>query len=118
MEKLHIAVCDDDVTAREVISGSLKGVFAQHGVDAVLESYGSADALGADLCSKAFDLLLLDIDMPGTDGITFATICARNRTTSRSSTSPIGKTACSTRCAPCPAALSARAAFCRTPPRS
>lgn len=72
MEKLHIAVCDDDVTAREVISGSLKGVFAQHGVDAVLESYGSADALGADLCSKAFDLLLLDIDMPGTDGITFA----------------------------------------------
>jgi len=72
MEKLHIAVCDDDVTAREVISGSLKRVFAQHGVDAVLESYGSADALGADLCSKAFDLLLLDIDMPGTDGITFA----------------------------------------------
>lgn len=72
MEKLHIAVCDDDITARDMIAGSLKGVFAQHGVDAELEVYGSADALGADLSSKAFDLLLLDIDMPGTDGITFA----------------------------------------------
>ena len=72
MEKLHIAVCDDDITARDMIASSLKGVFAQHGVEAVLEVYGSADALGADLSSKAFDLLLLDIDMPGTDGITFA----------------------------------------------
>ncbi len=72
MEKLHIAVCDDDITARDMIASSLKGVFAQHGIEAELEVYGSADALGADLSSKVFDLLLLDIDMPGTDGITFA----------------------------------------------
>ena len=72
MEKLHIAVCDDDMTARDMIAGSLKGIFAQHGVEADLEVYGSADALGADMSGKVFDLLLLDIDMPGTDGITFA----------------------------------------------
>lgn len=72
MQKLYIAVCDDDMTAREMISGSLKGIFAQHGVQVQIENYGSADSLEADMSQKVFDLLLLDIDMPGTDGITFA----------------------------------------------
>lgn len=72
MQKLYIAVCDDDVTARDMIAASLKGIFAQHGVQAQIENYGSADSLQADMSQKMFDLLLLDIDMPGTDGITFA----------------------------------------------
>lgn len=72
MEALRVAVCDDDITARDMIAASLKGILAQHGEDSAVEVYGSADALGADLHSKVFDLLLLDIDMPGTDGITFA----------------------------------------------
>lgn len=72
MQKLYIAVCDDDMPAREMITGSLKGIFAQHGVQAQIESYGSADSLEEDMSQKVFDLLLLDIDMPGTDGITFA----------------------------------------------
>lgn len=72
MEKLRVAACDDDKAALDIIVSSLKSTFAQHGVDADVAVYGSADALAADMGERGFDLLLLDIDMPGTDGITFA----------------------------------------------
>ena len=72
MKKLRVAACDDDRAALDIIVSSLKSVFAQHGVDAEVSVYGSADALAADMGARGFDLLLLDIDMPGTDGISFA----------------------------------------------
>ena len=72
MRKTNVAVCDDDQAALGIISSSLKGCFVRRGINVDISLYGSADALEADLSAKAFDLLLLDIDMPGTDGITFA----------------------------------------------
>lgn len=69
--KLRVAVCDDDDTARRIIASSIKGAFK--GQEVEIKSYASAKILDADLSVHTFDLLLLDIDMPDLDGITFAT---------------------------------------------
>lgn len=71
-EKLRVAVCDDDQAALGIISSSLKDVFAAHGVDAVTSLFSSAVELAKVMPVRRFDLLLLDIDMPELDGISFA----------------------------------------------
>lgn len=71
-DKLRVAVCDDDETARSIIASSLKNVFATNGVEATTSLFSSAEELGAVMPNRHFDLLLLDIDMPGIDGIEFA----------------------------------------------
>lgn len=72
MERLHVAVCDDDEAAIGIIGSSLKDVFAQHGVEAVVSLFGSAVELERSMKVRRYDLLLLDIDMPQLDGISFA----------------------------------------------
>lgn len=71
-ERLRVAVCDDDEAALSIIASSLKDVFASHGVDATTSLFSSAEELSRVMATRRFDLLLLDIDMPGVDGITFA----------------------------------------------
>lgn len=71
-ERLRVAVCDDDEAALGIISSSLKDVFATHGVDAATSLFSSAEDLARVMPTRRYDLLLLDIDMPGLDGITFA----------------------------------------------
>lgn len=72
MELMRVAVCDDDTTALNIISNSLEGIFSQRGVEVNLEPYSSALELAEVMQRRKFDLLLLDIDMPGLDGISFA----------------------------------------------
>ena len=72
MELMRVAVCDDDSAALGIISSSLKGIFAQRGVDADVALFSAATELAEVMARRKFDLLLLDIDMPGLDGITFA----------------------------------------------
>lgn len=72
MERLRVAVCDDDEAAIGIIASSLRDVFATHGADAQVELFTSAVALQEAMPRRRFDLLLLDIDMPELDGITFA----------------------------------------------
>lgn len=71
-ERLRVAVCDDDQAALGIISSSLKDVFAAHGVSAATTLFSSAEELSRVIATRRYDLLLLDIDMPGLDGITFA----------------------------------------------
>lgn len=71
-ERLRVAVCDDDRAALGIIASSLKDVFASHGVDAVTSLFSSAVELERVMPTRRFDLLLLDIDMPELDGISFA----------------------------------------------
>lgn len=71
-ERLRVAVCDDDAAALGIIASSLKDVFAAHGVDAATSLFSSAVELAEVMPTRRFDLLLLDIDMPELDGISFA----------------------------------------------
>ena len=71
-ERFRVAVCDDDEAALSIIASSLKNVFAAHGVEATTSLFSSALELQKVMPTRRFDLLLLDIDMPGLDGIEFA----------------------------------------------
>ncbi len=72
MEVMRVAVCDDDAAAMGIISSSLKDIFTSRGIDADIRLFPTALDLRREMEGRRFDLLLLDIDMPGLDGITFA----------------------------------------------
>lgn len=68
-ERLRVAVCDDDPTALKLIEGGITDVFSRHDVAATVALFPSAEELWGALETRRYDLLLLDIDMPGMDGI-------------------------------------------------
>ncbi len=69
-QNINIAVCDDEANALDIICGSLKKVFSSHFVNIAQDSYSRAEELLKALSAKKYDLLFLDINMPGMDGIT------------------------------------------------
>lgn len=72
MENLYLAVCDDEAGILNVISGAIVSAFRTHGISAHVELFRKTKDLEVRMKEKDFELLFLDIDMPGTDGITFA----------------------------------------------
>jgi len=72
MEKLYLAICDDDAAILSVVSGAIVSAFRRHHVEAEVELFRRCSDLEARMREQEFELLLLDIDMPGMDGITFA----------------------------------------------
>ena len=72
MEKLYLAICDDDAAILEVVSGAIVSAFAKHHICAQVELFRRARDLEDWMKRQEFELLFLDIDMPGMDGITFA----------------------------------------------
>lgn len=69
---LKIALCDDDVKALPVIAGAAEFAFRNQGVIPQLQKYISGPALLQAMESDSFQIILLDIDMPGMDGIDVA----------------------------------------------
>ena len=65
----HIALCDDDKNAIPVISGAARSAFESRGFQVKLDTFTSGKELLAALDQNPYDLILLDIDMPGLDGI-------------------------------------------------
>lgn len=61
--KMHIAICDDEVSMGQILEEKIKEIYP----DAAIVQYLSGDELLASGCSP--DLLFLDIQMPGTDGM-------------------------------------------------
>lgn len=78
-QKFRVAVCDDDENALAAISSSLGAVFTRHGSDAAVSLFSSPNELIDVLQTRRFDLLLLDIDMPGLDGITLGHMLRERR---------------------------------------
>ncbi len=74
----HIAICDDNRTTAEIVSGSVEKIFAQHGEQVKISVYHSAKDFIRDMTGHVFDLVLLDIEMPGSDGVEIARMLRRN----------------------------------------
>lgn len=68
--KLNIAICDDEENALDIICGSVKKVFASHGIEVFADTYKSAGELLQAVQTDKYKLVFLDINMPGMDGIT------------------------------------------------
>jgi len=67
---LRIALCDDDAPFRRSLRELLDTCMqTQEGIEGVLSECGSGRELLSRMGRQSFDLIFLDIDMPGTDGI-------------------------------------------------
>lgn len=69
---LQVAVCDDEPAATGLIAGLVRDWARERGVEASVATYASAEALLFSLEDGAPDVALLDIEMPGTDGMALA----------------------------------------------
>lgn len=69
---LKIALCDDDLKALPVIAGAAEFAFRNQGVVPELRRFSSGQALLQAMEEDRFQIILLDIDMPGMDGIEVA----------------------------------------------
>lgn len=67
--KIKIALCDDNPRALPVIAGAAESAFLAQGIQTEMHSFSSGKALLAAMEHTRFHLLLLDIEMPGLDGI-------------------------------------------------
>jgi len=67
---MRIAICDDDADSLAQTVRMLELALEERGMRAVVGRFGSAEALLAALdAEKPFDMFLLDVIMPGMDGI-------------------------------------------------
>ena len=66
---IKIALCDDDKRALPIISGAASSALAGQNVKCEIEEFDSGKSLLEAMNKKEYDLVLLDIDMPGMDGI-------------------------------------------------
>lgn len=70
---LHIAICDDNKESVLGIETVADQFFKTHCVDCEIQTYQSSENLLYDLQNEiSYDLLLLDIEMPGVDGMDLA----------------------------------------------
>lgn len=69
MQKLMVAFCDDDSAFRAALRARAEACFRAHGVAAEAVDFPSGAELAAALEHMSFQLIFLDIDMPGLDGI-------------------------------------------------
>lgn len=80
--KLKIAICDDDISQREYLTGTVAEWVKRHRHLAEVRQYADAKSFLFDyLEDKGFDILLLDIEMPEMNGIELAKAVRRENST-------------------------------------
>ena len=67
--KCRIALCDGYARDREMVRSEAAAVLSAMGFACVFSIFDSGEALLAAMCTEKFDLVLLEIEMPGMDGI-------------------------------------------------
>ncbi len=70
MIRWNVAICDDEKSALNILSGALVNAFRNYDVDAVVETFSCPQELLKRMKTCTFDLLFLDIEMPGMNGLT------------------------------------------------
>lgn len=71
MEQLKIGICDDDMFALDLIQDAVSMVLRNKKIQGQIRVFQRVKDLEKKMEQTQFDLLLLDIDLPGMDGITF-----------------------------------------------
>ena len=66
---IRIALCDDDPKALSVIAGAVRSVFADRGYTTEITRFTRGRQLLAHAEETACDIVMLDIEMPGEDGV-------------------------------------------------
>ena len=69
---LRVAVCDDEKSVCEHVCGLVRAWGRERGAEVSTSAFASADQLLFSLGDGAPDVALLDIEMPGTDGMELA----------------------------------------------
>ena len=80
MEKLRLAICDDESVVLSVVSGAIASAFKKKGIQVEVMTFRRVKDLEERMKEVEFQLLFLDIDMPEMDGITFAKRASNSRT--------------------------------------
>ena len=112
--KLRIAYCDDETVARQIFDVGILDAFSRQNVNAALADYADPLQLAAVLREGAvFDVVFLDIDMPGLDGISLAKLLTAQEPAPAIFFSPTRMSWCSV---PCRSGRSAHHRVHRAPP--
>ena len=66
---MHIAICDDQLTERRQLYAMLETYFVRRSMKISVDVFSSADSFLADFTKDKFQIVFLDIYMPGLSGI-------------------------------------------------
>lgn len=73
MDKINIAICDDEILLLPQLASVIKGLFLNHNLETNPDTFSSAAELLTHLyCSDSYDVYFLDIDIPEQDGLMLA----------------------------------------------
>ncbi len=69
MREINAAICDDESMALNMVASALRSCFAQQEVTLKLEKFTSSGKFAKAIPQNQWELVFLDIDIPGLDGI-------------------------------------------------